>query len=325
MKKYLVTGGSGFIGSHLVDALLFQGHQVIVLDDASMGQIKNIYPSYDATVATHIPARENLTFIQDCITNKSIVMDCLNGISGCFHLAARLGMVTCKEDWVGTHLINLTATISLFDAIQKFSHRYGNNIPVVYASSFAVYGDLGDQPFHENLKVAPISSYGADKLGCELHARIAQTTYGVPNVGLRFANVYGPRQRLDSVDSGAIRLFIEKIRRNEPITVFGDGQQTRDFIHVSDIVQHCLFFMTQMKNDAEVFNACSGTAITINKLLQLLQDISQKNIQINYAEKRAGDIMYALGDPTKARNAGIDCQVPLIEGLTELWNLPEAS
>ncbi len=318
MKKYLVTGGAGFIGSHLVDALLAEGHSVVVLDDCSTGRLENIYPDYDAT-SPNKPERDNLTFVKGSISDQALVLKCLEDISGCFHLAARLGMTLCKEDWVGTSLINLTATISLLDAIQKTYQHHGKMIPVVYASSSAVYGDLGKQAFHEDLKVQPISSYGADKLGCELHAHVANTIYGIPNVGLRFFNVYGTRQRPGTIDSGVIPIFIDHIKKNLPLTVFGSGAQTRDFVHVSDVVQHCLFFMKTMSDKSAIFNVCSGTVININDLIALLRQFSHQPLTVNYAKSRAGDILDALGNPEKAKAAGVTSLVPLVEGLRALW------
>ncbi len=316
MKKFLVTGGAGFIGSHLVDALLAQGHSVVVLDDLSTGRLENIYPDYiEGSVAT--PKRDNLSFVKGSIADQALVLKCLEGVSGCFHLAARLGMVVCKDDWVGTHLINLTATISLFDAIQKS----GQMIPVVYASSCAVYGDFGTEALYEDLKASPLSAYGADKLGCELHAKVANAIYQIPTVGLRFFNVYGPRQRPGTIDSGVIPIFIERIQKGLPLTVFGSGEQTRDFVHVSDVVQHCLFFMKTISNEAAVFNVCTGTTVSINHLIKLLEKMNHMPVLVENAAPRAGDIMAALGDPTKAKAAGIVSLVPFQSGLQALWDL----
>lgn len=320
MKKFLVTGGAGFIGSHLVDALLAQGHSVVVLDDLSTGRLENIYPGYIEGSST-ILKRDNLSFVKGSIADQSLVLKCLEGVSGCFHLAARLGMVICKDDWVGTHLINLTATISLFDAIQKFYQQSGQMIPVVYASSCAVYGDFGREALHEDLKASPLSAYGADKLGCELHAKVANVIYQIPMVGLRFFNVYGPKQRPDTIDSGVIPIFIERIKKGLPLTVFGSGEQTRDFVHVSDVVQHCLFFMKTIRNEAAVFNVCTGNTVSINHLIKLLEQMSHMPVLVENAPPRAGDIMAALGDPTKAKAAGIVSLVPFESGLQALWDL----
>ncbi len=318
MKKYLVTGGAGFIGSHLVDALLAEGHSVVVLDDGSTGYLQNIYPDY-ATSPPDTLHRDNLTFMQGCISDHALVQRCLEGVDGCFHLAARLGLMLCKEDWFGTHLINLSATIGLFDAIQKNYSLHGKMIPVVYASSAAVYGDLGQKALHEDLNTAPLSAYGADKLGCELHAHIANSVYGIPNVGLRFFNVYGPRQRPDTIDSGVISIFIERIKTGLPLTIFGSGEQSRDFVHVSDVVSHCLFFMNSLRDKSDIFNVCTGKAIRINDLIALLKQFCSKPLTLHYAPERTGDILDALGSPKKAAATGIVSSIALEDGLRALW------
>lgn len=318
MQKYLVTGGAGFIGSHLVDALLAQGHEVVVLDDCSTGRLENLYPNY-VHHSTKLLTRDRLTFVKGSIEDLFLVSQCLEGVSGCFHLAARLGMVACKEEWFNTHRIHLSATVALFDTIQKIYHQEKRLIPVVYASSCAVYGDWGTLPLSEDLKPQPLSSYGADKLGCELHAAVAHAIYGIPTVGLRFFNVYGSRQRPDTIDSGVIPIFMERIQKNLALTVFGDGEQTRDFVHVSDVVAHCLFFMKTMRDKSAVFNVCSGAAISINNLIALLKGLAAQPIKVDYAPKRAGDIANALGDPSKAKATGISSRISLEAGLAELY------
>ena len=318
MKKFLVTGGAGFIGSHLVDALLDQGHSVVVLDDFSTGRLENIYPDYTEE-SGQIPTREGLSFVKGSVADQALVLQCLEGVSGCFHLAARLGMVVCKDDWVGTHLINLTATISLFDALQKYYQQTGQRIPVVYASSCAVYGDFGETILEEGLKAEPLSAYGADKLGCELHAKIAQVIYNIPTVGLRFFNVYGPRQRPDTIDSGVIPIFIERIKKGLPLTVYGSGEQTRDFVHVTDVVRHCLHFMETIEHAAAIFNVCTGQATSINQLIKKLEALSGQTVLVERGGLRAGDVMAALGDPKKAKAAGISSLVSFDAGLGALW------
>ena len=129
----------------------------------------------------------------------------------------------------------------------------------------------------------------------------------------------GPRQRPDAIDSAVIPIFMERIQKNLALTVFGDGEQTRDFVHVSDVVAHCLFFMKTIQDKSAVFNVCSGTAISINDLIALLKDLSAQSIKVDYAPRRAGDIVNALGDPSKAKAAGISSQISLEAGLAELY------
>ncbi len=323
MSKYLVTGGAGFIGSHLVDALLAEGHSVVVIDDLSSGRLENLYanivPNKDLA-----PSRKNLQLVRGSIADQKLIMDNLEGVEGCFHLAAHLGMLVCKEEWVETHRINLTATIVLFDALQKWAVKTGLKIPTVYASSCAIYGDLGAKPLHEDLKPIPLSAYGADKLGCELHAGVAHAIYGLANVGLRFFNVYGPRQRPDTIDSGVIPIFIDRLKAHQTFNIFGTGEQTRDFVHVSDVVKHCLFFMKHMQPNARVFNVCSGQALSLQALTQLLAKISGQKLKVEYRPERAGDILHALGDPRQAKAAGIEAKMSFEEGLKALWEFKDA-
>src|SRR5580658_7797789 len=218
MALYLVTGGAGFIGSHLCDALLARGDKVRVLDDLSTGRRANL------------PSQAGL--IVGDIADPETALAATDGIDGCFHLAAIASVERGINDWLGTNRVNLSGTISIFDAIR----RHGTKAPVVYASSAAVYGDCRTIPIPETAECRPLSAYGADKRGCELHAVTATHVHGIPTTGLRFFNVYGPRQDPKSPYSGVISIFCERIRNEMPVDVLGDGAQTRDFVHVSDVV-----------------------------------------------------------------------------------------
>ncbi len=220
---YLVTGGAGFIGSHVCDALLARGARVRVLDDLSTGRRENV------------PAGAEL-LVGDA-ADPAVVRDATAGISGCFHLAAIASVARGVEDWLGTHRANLTATITILDALR------GRDVPVVYASSAAVYGDCPVRPIDEAAPLRPLSAYGADKLGCELHARVATHVHRVPTAGLRFFNVYGPRQDPRSPYSGVISIFCERVRSGRAVQIHGDGGQTRDFVFVADVVAALLAAM----------------------------------------------------------------------------------
>jgi UDP-glucose 4-epimerase len=183
MATFLVTGGCGFIGSHLVDLLVRQGHRVRVLDDLSTGRTHNLAPEAELMIGD--------------VADAAIVTLAMKGVTGCFHLAA----APPEADDLAAHRTSLTGTLTVFEAAR------GRAVPVVYASSAAVYGDSADQRLSEMAPTKPLSAYGADKLGCELHARIAATTHGVPNAGLRLFNVYGPRQDPASPTAGVISIF----------------------------------------------------------------------------------------------------------------------
>jgi len=304
MSTYLVTGGCGFIGSHLVDALVKEEHKVVILDNLSHGSKE------------YLPKEAEL--IVGDIRDQNLVMDLLSRVDGCYHLASRLGMVICKTDWLGTHLVNQTGTITLFDTARKIRETKNKIVPILYASSCAVYGDSVKLPLCEADYTSPISAYGADKLGCELHARVAHEVHGIPTIGLRFFNVYGPRQRPDTVDSGVISLFLDKIQNKKPLGIFGDGEQTRDFIHVSDVVDYMIFFMANMGHSPSIYNVCTGQSITINYLVNLLEQMLHQPLHKEYLAKRSGDVTHSRGDARRTLKLGLKPQVHLIHGLQRL-------
>jgi UDP-glucose 4-epimerase len=298
MSTYLVTGGAGFIGSHLCDALIARGDSVRVLDDLSTGHRTNLPPG--------------ASLIEGDVADPVIVGQVMEGVDGCFHLAAIASVEEGVTDWLGTHHTNLTGAITVFDAIR----RQGRKIPVVYASSAAVYGDAATLPIAETEPCVPLSAYGADKYGCELHARVASHVHGIPSVGLRFFNVYGPRQDPKSPYSGVISIFCERLIAGEPITIFGDGQQTRDFVSVADVVRALLAGMELRPADAPVFNVCTGVATSVETLSRLIAELAGKNLNAQIHPPRAGEIRHSLGAPGRADAAfGLSGRVPLRAGL----------
>jgi UDP-glucose 4-epimerase len=301
MSTYLVIGGAGFIGSHLCDALAARGDIVRVLDDLSTGHRGNL------------PAAASL--IEGDVANPAIVAEAMEGVDGCFHLAAIASVEKGVTDWLGTHHTNLTGTITMFDTIR----RQGTRIPVVYASSAAVYGDAATVPVAESNPCAPLSAYGADKYACELHARVASHVHGIPAVGLRFFNVYGPRQDPRSPYSGVISIFCERIAASAPIEIFGDGQQTRDFVYVADVVRALLAGVALRPAASQVFNICTGIPTSVEALSRLIADLSGKSLNAQTRPPRAGEIRHSLGVPTLADNAlGLFGRVPLRTGLTNV-------
>jgi UDP-glucose 4-epimerase len=298
MSHYLVTGGAGFIGSHLCDALIARGDTVRVLDDLSTGHRSNL------------PAAA--TLIEGDVADPAIVAKAMDGVDGCFHLAAIASVEKGVTDWLGTHNANITGTITVFDAIR----RQGSRIPVVYASSAAVYGDAVTVPIAETEPCKPLSAYGADKYGCELHARVASHVHGIPTVGLRFFNVYGPRQDPKSPYSGVISIFCERVTAGSAVTIFGDGQQTRDFVYVGDVVAALLAGMGLRPSDSPVFNVCTGIPTSVEALARLIADLAGKNLNAQTQPPRAGEIRHSLGVPTLADTVlGLSGRVPLRMGL----------
>lgn len=300
MGTYLVTGGCGFIGSHLVEALLAKGHKVRVVDDLSTGKRENLPPGIDLILGD--------------VADTGVMRRAMMGIDGCFHLAAIASVQRGNEDWLGTHRANLTGAVTVFDLARTC--RPGGPVPVVYASSAAVYGDNPALPLAEDSQTKPLSAYGADKLGCELHGRVAWAVHKVPNVGFRFFNIYGPRQDPKSPYSGVIAIFAGKVAARQQITINGDGGQSRDFVYVADVVRHLVAAMEGMKPGAEVFNICTGRSTTVLELAHIISRIGGVQADIAHGAARVGDIRESLGNPDKAKTAfGFAADTPIDEGL----------
>src|ERR1700739_1896802 len=284
MARFLVTGGAGFIGSHLVQALLDEGHAVRVLDDLSNGHRKNLPQHVELTEAD--------------VTDPAAVESALDGVDGWFHLAAIASVARSHREWLGTHQVNLTGTINVFD--QARPSRLGREVPVVYASTAAVYGNCGSFPVDEESPAAPLSAYGADKHACELHARVAGAIHGVPTVGLRFFNLYGPRQDPLSPYSGVISRFADRLLRGEPVEIFGDGEQARDFTYIADAVRALRCAMQVASTGALVFNVCTGKATSVRGLAQTMAALCGTELAIHHRPARAGEVRISVGDPCRA-------------------------
>jgi UDP-glucose 4-epimerase len=303
VARYLVTGGAGFIGSHLVDALLGNGHDVVVLDDLSTGKRSNL--------------PEDARLVVGDVADDAAVGHAMAGVDGCFHLAAVASVQRSNEDWLGTHRTNQTGTIAVLDAARAAND--GRQIPVVYASSAAVYGDVAEMPISETAPTRPLTAYGADKLGSELHARVASVVHGVPTTGMRFFNVYGPRQDPRSPYSGVISVFADCVLTGRRIGIHGDGSQTRDFIFVGDVVEHLLAAMATSTAQARIFNVCTGNATSILHLARTMMKAAGRSFEIRHGPERADDIRASVGDPSRAvAGLGLRASTPLPEGLCSL-------
>ena len=284
MALYVVTGGCGFVGSHLVDGLIQSGHRVRVLDDLSTGNRANLPPSAELVVGD--------------IRDPGVVSEALTGADGCFHLAALVSISRCTENWRYGHDVNLTGALNVF---QQASGVYdGRPIPVVYASSAAIYGEASDTPVVEEMPASPISSYGADKAACEAHARAVARALGVPITGCRLFNVYGPRQDPGSIYSGVVAIFCDRLLKGQPVDVYGDGTQTRDFIHVSDVIAYLLRAMWLPSKGGEVYNVCTGNSISIIELAEVIAELCGSRLEVRVHAQRADDIRHSVGNPGRA-------------------------
>ena len=300
MTAYLVTGGCGFIGSHLADALMARGHRVRILDDLSTGKRSNAPAGAEIVVGD--------------VADRDTVRRALEGMDGCFHLAAIPSVAKSIEDWLPTHRVNLGGTVNVLEG--AFT---SGCTPVVYASSAAVYGDDPALPLVESLLPMPVSPYGADKAAGEMQAHAAFAVHGVPSTGLRFFNVFGPRQDPASPYSGVISIFAERLLAGQPLTIFGDGRQSRDFVHVSDVVAALVTAMERQDKSTRVFNVARGEDVSLLQLVAGLERAVGRKADVRHAPARTGDVRHSLGDVRRIRESlGFAAKVGLEEGLASL-------
>ena len=279
--KALVTGGAGFIGSHIVDRLLNDGHQVIVLDDFSTGHRSNLADN------------KALTIVEGDISNFDTVKQCMQGIDWVFHKAAVASVPRTVNDPIGSTAVNYQGTLHLLEAA-----RHNNVKRMVFASSAALYGDEPTLPKVETMCPVTLSPYAVDKLASEFACGMYTRLYGLETVCLRYFNVYGPRQDPSSPYSGVISIFTDKLKNKQTPTIFGDGEQTRDFVFVSDVVEANMKAITAEQGAGEYYNVATANKITLNNLLKTLCDIYNIEFKVNYGDVRQGDIKesYALID-----------------------------
>jgi UDP-glucose 4-epimerase len=301
--KLLITGGCGFIGSHLADTCVEFGHDVTILDNLSTGSRANA------------PAAARL--VVGDIADTSLVSNLVADADAVFHLAAIASVEACRQDWLAAHRTNMLGSITVLDAARA------KRTPVVYASSAAVYGDNPDLPLAEDAVTNPLSNYGLDKLSLERYAAMAWATYQLPTVGLRFFNVYGPRQDPRSPYSGVISKFMSNAAAGIPLTFFGDGEQTRDFIYVGDVVQLLLSALARVTapqaTGAYVLNGCTGTATSLKQLAASVAETSGVKADTRHEAPRIGDIRHSIGSPTKAlQQIGFQAETTIAQGLTRL-------
>ncbi len=305
MTIYVVTGGAGFIGSHLTDALLAANCRVRVVDDFSTGSLDNL--------------DQRCEIFRGDVSDQNVLRRAMDGASGCYHLAAIASVARGNEDWSGTHRVNQGGTVAVLEAARVAGRRSdrAGGIPVVYASSAAVYGNTAKVAAEVDLP-SPLTAYGADKFGSEVHARVGHLVHGVPSIGMRFFNVYGPRQDPNSPYSGVISIFARAIGSGIPLTLHGSGKQTRDFIFVADVVSHLVAGMwyLQQSEVCHVLNVCTGRETSLLDLIETLSALSGRRSLVLPGPVRAGDIARSVGSPARATNLlGVKAEISLHEGL----------
>ena len=294
----LVTGGAGFIGSHIVRALIERGDRVRVLDNFSTGKRENL-------------AGLDVEIIETDLRDAARVTRACRDIDTIFHEAAFVSVTQSMKEPSECFDVNVTGTASLLEAAHKYGVRR-----VVFASSAAVYGDSNALPLVEETPLRPLSPYAASKRVDEIYGQLFTTSFGLEVVGLRYFNVYGPRQRPDSQYAAAVPLFIRCLLENKPITIFGDGGQTRDLIFVGDVVRANLVAAVHPAAPGQVFNICTGVETRIIDLVEVLQDLFPNAPAPEFSDPRIGDIYRSIGSPRLAADQLNFCAiVSLAEGL----------
>jgi len=300
MARFLVTGGAGFIGSHLCDSLIASNDEVVVLDNLSSGKLENL--------------PNDVEFILGDVSDASVIRRAIRGADGVFHLAAVASVEKCNLAWRAAHRTNLYGTVTLFEA--ACDQNPDSPIPVVYASSAAVYGSNSNERTQEDVPIRPLSAYGADKFSAELHARAGGLIHGLPTAGMRFFNVYGPRQDPYSPYSGVISIFLDRVLSGQALTIYGDGKQSRDFVFVSDVIEFMRRAMAQAAVDAPVFNVCTGSQTSILDLANAASQVCGAAADLEFMAARSGDIRHSGGDPSYAsHHLDFLAQVKLPAGL----------
>jgi len=303
-KRVLVTGGAGFIGSHVVDRLVADGYSVRVIDDLSAGRLENI--------SGHLK-RGRVDFVEGDVRNASVIEKSVEDVDAVVHLAAVTSVPFSVRNPVFTFDVNVTGTLNLLRSCAE--HKVSR---LVYASSCAVYGEPRVLPVKEAHPTNPISPYAESKLVAERYV-VGLCARGILDcVALRFFNVYGPRQCMNDY-SGVITRFVDLARRGEPLTVYGSGSATRDFVFVEDVVDAVMLCCESREAVGEVFNVGTGKATTVNELAKTIIELTKSGSSVCFGEPRAGDIKHSYADVSKAEMLlGFSAKFGLREGLRVL-------
>lgn len=306
MTKVLITGGAGFIGSFLAHKLVANGNKVIVVDDLSMGCLENLADINDKIV-----------FYKHTVCDEQFMHDLL--LKGDFDYVYYLAAVSSVADSVVrpwyTHLVNQESVVNTLEFIRA------NHLPIkkfLFTSSAAVYGDAADFPKTEDSHVDPLTPYAIDKYASERYTVDFGRLYGIPTVAVRFFNVYGPRQNPNSEYSGVLSIVTKCLKEDKPFTLYGDGAQTRDFVHVEDAVDALIKISTET-DEPTVYNIANGDETPLIDVIHTYEDIARKKLNIIQKEARQGDISKSRADVSKLKKIGFEPQWSLHDGLSNYW------
>lgn len=300
--KILVTGGAGFIGSHLVDKLALE-NEVFVIDNLFSGSLANLERS-----------KHRITFISGDIRDKALMQDVVMKVEFVFHLAADVGNVRSIEDPCTNMDVNVRGTLNLLEAcLSSNINRF------VYSSSAAIFGEAEYLPINEDHPINPESPYAVSKLAAEKYCLAFHKVHGLPITALRYFNVYGPGQE-SSEYANVIPIFLKRISEGKPLTIFGDGNQTRDFVFVEDVVQANILAATQPQAIGGIFNIATEKQTSVNELANLVMQVTGKEVRIIHDKPRAGEIKDSLANIEKAKKTlGFNPEITLKEGLMLTW------
>lgn len=305
-ERILVTGGAGFIGSHIVDKLI---------EDFDVTVIDNLNTASPANINNH--QKKNFHFIEGDIRDINLVRKTLKDIDVIFHEAALASVTLSIDDPLLTNEINVTGTLNLLKASSDLGVKR-----FIHASSAAVYGDTEIPRKKEDMPTNPRSPYGISKLAAENYVRIFQRLYGLETVSLRYFNVYGPRQRFDinCAYGGVITIFLNRLLKNMSPIIFGDGEQTRDFIFVDDVIEANMLALNSRNACGDVFNIGTGIGVSVNQIAELLKELlGKKGLKNIYKEPRPAESRHSYADISKAeKTLGFHPKFDVKKGLTDL-------
>ncbi len=299
-KKIVVTGGAGFIGSHIVDALLKEGARVVIVDNLSTGRRENI---------EHV--LERIEFFETNIVDTKALEEIFKGAFAVIHQAAMVSVPRSIEAPIESHNTNSTGTLSVFTAAKEAGVDR-----VIFATSSSIYGNSPTMPKVETMQPNPLSPYAVQKLSGEIYAKVFFNLFGLKTIGLRYFNVFGPRQNPNSVYSAAIPKFINLIKQGRAPQINGDGEHTRDFTFVENVVNANILALKTDKGFGEIYNIAAGVQISLNTLVKTINDFLDTSIVPEYLPPRAGDIKDSFADINKAQKAfGYKIEINFEEGL----------
>lgn len=306
--KFLVTGGAGFIGSHITERLLTDGHQVRILDNFSTGKRENI------------PVSDAVSVIHGDVGDFTTVHEWMEGIDVVFHQAAIASVPETVGNPLGSERSNYRGTLNVLEAARRSDVKR-----VVFACSAAVYGDLPELPKTEDMPVRPLSPYAVDKLASEHACQVYTRLYGLETVSLRYFNVFGPRQDPSSPYSGVISIFANRIRQGGQPVIYGDGGQTRDFVYVADVVEANIRASQSPDAAGQAINVATGSTVTINDLLRTVCRLQDRPFAPDYQAEREGDIRHSCADISRARQLlDWEPRVAFESGLKQLFESEQA-